>query len=46
MLFPKNTPPFKIELFNPGFLFECFIFKKDFFKKILVFKMSLKMSIK
>lgn len=33
MIFPKNTPPFKIELFNPGFLFECFSFKKDFSRK-------------
>lgn len=33
MIFPKNTPPFKIELLNPGFLFECFSFKKDFSRK-------------
>lgn len=33
MIFPKNIPPFKIELFNPGFLFECFSFKKGFSRK-------------
>lgn len=30
MIFPKNIPPFKIELLNPGFLFECFHLKKIF----------------
>ena len=33
MIFPKNILPFKIELFNPSFLFECFSFKKGFSRK-------------
>lgn len=42
-LFPKNILPFKIELcLIPSFSFECFSFKKGFFKKILAFKTSLK----
>lgn len=33
MIFPKNILPFKIELFNSGFLLECFSFKKGFPRK-------------
>lgn len=33
MIFLKNIPHFKIELFNPGFPSECFSFKKGFSRK-------------